>query len=279
MLVLPGSPAFTYVQDNLDVGSPGTTPGTSFTCGASSADGTAVEIMELIRDCHYLVVGFSASAASTADNSALLDIMSDPTGGTTYTTSVIQDLAGWPGVAFSGVASGNWWWYHFPLWIKSGTALAVRGRRNAAATLAYKCIMFAYCAPKRPEMWWCGQGVETLGADAANSRGTFVTPGNAAWGTYTTIGTSTRRYGAIQMGVNGSDATTNTAQYLFQLGAGSQRLGTGTQYIAASTSELSVRLGLWHPEFVDVPDGTAVQGRAYCSTTPEDYQMLAYGVY
>ncbi|MFA9271620.1 MAG: hypothetical protein ACEQSX_12850, partial [Baekduiaceae bacterium] len=66
---LTHSPAFTYVQDNLDGVNPDTTIGTAFTVGASNADGTAVEVMELLRDCHYLIARFTANAAYTADNS------------------------------------------------------------------------------------------------------------------------------------------------------------------------------------------------------------------
>lgn len=274
-LILPGGPGFTYCQDSLDGVTPSSTPGTSFTVGASSGEGTAVEIMELTRDCHYLVVGFTASAASTVDNSALLDVLGDPTGGTSYGSINIDNLSGWPGT------SGVYFWYHLPIWIKSGTALAVRGQRNAAATLAYRCIMYAYGEPTRPDQWWCGSGMETLGANTGTSRGTPITPGNSgAWGGFTTVGTSTRTYGAIQIGLNGTDSSANTAQYHLQLGVGGSRLpGTGTVHSSNTSAELSTRLGGWQPEFTNIPNGTTIQARGTCNTTAEDFNITAHGIY
>jgi hypothetical protein len=277
-LILP--PWYFANEVDNNTGTPNaSSPGTSVTPGTSNADGTAVSVLSgLSFDAHYLVVGLSGFLVSTAAFYCLLDVLADPAGGTSW-GSFIDDLVCGMTVAQAATV-GTELWYYFPVFIKSGTSLGVQARTSHSAAGAGKVIMYAYGNPSRPEMWWCGQKVETLGVTAASSVGTNVTPGNSgAFGSWTTIGTSTQRYGAIQHAHNGTDSSSAALGYYWQIGAGSQQLpGSPTLYTCMGTGESGARSGhqLIH---CDIPASTTLQLRATCSGTAEVHNCAIYGVY
>jgi hypothetical protein len=274
-----------YFADQVDnlTGTPSSslpTP-TGFTANANNADGTAVSVLSALAfDAHYLIVGISGIVGSSVNSQCLLDILADPAGGTSW-ANLINDLT--CGFTLANSATqGMTTFYCFPLFIKSGTSLGVQARTRHTSNLTNgRVAMWAYGNPSRPEMWWCGSKVESLGINAATSQGTDVTAGNSgAWGSWTNIGTSSQRYGAIQLGLNGSDATAAGAGYYWQIGAGSNKLaGSPTFYNACSTSESNNKAGWNHPIFCDIPASTAIQARGMCSTTAEVFNLAAYGVY
>lgn len=281
-LILPPGPGFGYANSNL-TGTPVTnTPGTNFTFGASNADGTAVGLgVTAAEDLVYVVLGIGGCATTAEDNSALLDLMTDPAGGTSY-GSFIDNLACGFSSAPTGGTIGITCWYHFPIWVPAGSSFAVRARKNGAtAATGGRAVLFVYGAPKRQEMWWYGTKVEALGIDEANSKGAAHTPGNTGtFSSYATVGTSTRHYGALQFMVNGSDAGMTAVAYHWQLGIGSAQMpGTPTFYHMNATTEVMQRCGFNQPLFVNVPPSTAVQVRATASGTAEAHNVAVYGVY
>lgn len=141
--------------------------------------------------------------------------------------------------------------------------------------------MYAYGNPSRPEMWWCGRKVESLGINAAASEGTEVTPGNSgADGTWTTIGTSTQRYGAIQCGIQGPDGSSQALGYYWDVGISSTVFAPAPRiFRSVSTSERGPNVGQGQPIWCDVPASTTWQMRATCSGTAEIYNSAIYGVY
>lgn len=279
-LIIPGSPAFTWCVDT-NTGTPSATlPGVNFTYGASNADGTTVQLLSsTARDACYLVVGICGAATSGENNSALADILWDPAGGTAWTNFIDNLVSGFSAAVTATIGFAHW--YHFPIWVPAGTSLAIRARKaGATAATAGRAMMFLYGEPRRPDMWWCGQKVESLGINEASSAGTTITAGNTgAWGAWTTIGTSTRRYGAIQFGDNGSDSNALSAGYFWQLGLGSQQMpGTPTWYATTTNGESGSRSGngiIW----CDVASGSTLQMRGTCSTTAENHNVAVYGVY
>lgn len=279
-LIVPPGPVWSWEVDNLTGTPSSTAPGTNFTFGASNADGTAVQVLSAISmDALYMVVALGGCSTNAEDNSALVDILWDPAGGTSW-GSLIDDLV----AGFSpspSAASGLMCVYHFPLWIPSGASLAVQARKNGAtAATGGRCAIWLFGEPKRPDMWWAGQAVESLGISASTSKGTAHTPGNSgSYSSWATIGTSTRRYGALQFGTNGSDANMTGVGYYWQIGVGSAQLpGTPTYYHANTTNETCARTGAM-PLFVDLPASTALQTRATASGTAEAHNVAFYGVY
>ncbi len=281
-LILPGSCAFTFCVDNITASPTTFLTGTNFTTGASNADDATVTVLSaLAKDVCYLVVGIAGTTALAEDQNTLLDVLIDPAGGTAW-ASLIDDLVcGFCATPTLG-ALGMTAWYHFPIWIPSGASVGVRARHPSANTNTNsRVVVYAYGKPTRPDMWWCGQRVESLGINAGSSKGTNHTPGNSsAYSAYATIGTSTRRYGAIQFGVNGSDGVMLGVGYNWQLGIGSAQMpGTPTFYLSANTNEQIARTGFNQPIWCDTPVSTTFQCRATCSGTAEIYNVALYGVY
>lgn len=279
-LILPPW-GFANSINNLTGTPPATDAGTGFTAGANNADGTAVEVLSsLTFDCHYLIVGVSGITVSAANSQCLLDVLTDPAGGTSYGSFIDDLVCGFtePQAPTVGICC----WYHFPVYVPAGSSIAVQARtRHTSAITTGKVVIQAFGNPSRPEMWWCGQKVESLGINAATSQGTDVIPGNSgADGSWTTIGTSSHRYGAIQYGVNGSDASSAARGYYWEVGIGSTVFaGAPKMYRSQGSAEVASTVGNAQPIWCDVPASTAWQLRATCSGVAETFNAAIYGVY
>lgn len=257
-----------------------TTNGVNFSALANNVDSSVVAVVAaLAHDVHYIIIGVGGIGVSTGNGQALMDFMSDPAGGTSW-GSFIDDLP----VGFSGSISNETIfpiWYHFPVWVKAGTSFGVRARTAHTSDLtAGQIAVYAFGDPKRPDMWWCGQKVETIGATAASSTGTSITAGSTGtFGSWTTVGTTGGRYGAVQMGFCGTDATAASVGYHFQIGMGSQKLpGSPNHHLVVTTGE---RMGrAFHgPIWCDIPSGTTVQARGTATAgTIEAMFVTAHGV-
>jgi len=261
--------------------------GTSFTCNANSADGTAVRLIPasggLTHDAHLLVVRFHPDASNFGYNPiCLVDILTDPAGGTSW-GSIIDDLL----IAAAGPGDSPDQAYQrgfiFPIWIPSGSSIGVRGRAHHTSSQAVRCHIWAFGNPSRPELWWCGTKVETLGTTASPAAGTAVTPGySPSWGSWTSIGSvTTGTYGWIQLGHGGENTTTQSNQNMFcEIGAGSQKLpGTGRYWIGHNTSEQS-KVDHTFPSWCNIPEGTQMQARIMSGTaSPAAVNLALYGVY
>lgn len=282
-LILPGGPCFQYCVDNLSGVTPSSSqPGTAFTYGGANSDGAAVAVVSspLAYDCHYLVVGIGMAAQTSGENnSALMDVLIDRAGGTSWGSFIDNLLYGTGTVLAAG--SGMSQWFHFPVYIPAGATLGVRGRKNGATANAARVVMYLYGQPKRPEMWWCGANVESLGIVEASSKGTAFTPGNTgAWSTPTSIGTSTRRYGAIQFAASIDSAAATSMGYHFQMAtASAQWPGTPTQHRMYNTSEVGSSSGYSSPIFCDIPASTQLYLRGTATGTAQAHTGAIYGVY
>jgi hypothetical protein len=280
-LMVPHGPGFTFEVDNLTGTPSSATPGTNFTFGGSSADGTAVEILgALARDVCYVEVECGGCDTGGEDNSALADLLVDPAGGSAWANLAANLVAGAGTIPTQGTR-GFVHRYSFPIWISAGSTVGWRARKaGATASTNGYVVIRAYGEPRRPETWWCGTGIESLGITEASSKGTAHTPGNTGtYSAYAAVGTTTRRYGALQLGVNSSDATMLGVGYYWQMGAGGVQLaGTPTLYVSGSTAEIAYRV-LPGTVWVDVASGTELQVRATCSGTAEAWDVGYYGVF
>ena len=255
-------------------------PGHAVTFGANDADGSVVAAVTPSHDVHYLIVSVTGNFSSGVDAKSLLDVVSDPAGGTSWGSFIDDLVCG----GTNNTTSGYQTHYHFPIWIAAGTALGLRGRTHHTSNLTLpRIVVQCFGEPSRPDMWWCGQKVETLGVTASGSDGTNVTPGaSTAWGSWTTIGTSTYRYGAIQYGTNGVNTATATDKgYWLQVGVGSKQLpGSPTGYYGFTSGEAGLRVGNSMPIWCDIPGSTAIQMRAACGqASPDTLDLACYGVY
>jgi hypothetical protein len=228
----------------------------------------------LAHDCEYLWLGITGFGLASAAAAGLMDILFDPSGGTSW-TSLIDDLIisgssvlswtssanGHPGVSVA---------YHFPLWLPAGASIGARARQPAAGGVTTgKVFAVAAGGNKNPASWWCGQKVETVGTfDAANSLGQAVTPGvSQAFGSWADLGSpTTGRAGAVQWGVGGggsSDLGANT--YRYEFGAGDTMIGLPVVKVL-TPGEVGGSLPQM-PIFCDIPEGTQLRVRGKTSAT------------
>lgn len=187
-LILPNGPAFAHWSDNIALPTgDGLDYGASLVPGTSNADGSAVTLLPaLAHDCEYLVLGISGFALAGSNSSALMDILVDPAGGTSW-SEVISDLlcgysatADWDGT--TGGPTGVPLMYHFPIWLPAGASIGALARCNHGSAFANppRVVVYAAGGNKNPASWWCGQKVETVGTmDPSNSRGQNIGAGSS----------------------------------------------------------------------------------------------------
>lgn len=280
-MIVPGiGPCFQFEVDNLTGTPPASRPGASFTFSGNNVAGTPVSVLSaLAQDAQYLVVQSGGCPTISEDNSAIMELLFDPAGGTSW-TSVAKLIAGAsPTHTAGGIQLAHT--YHLPLYIKAGTSVGVRAQKNGASgSTGGNVIVWAFGQPKRPEMWWCGQGIEDLAINMSTSKGVSHTPGNTgAFSAFASVGTTTKRYGALQLGVNSAGNTMSAVAYYWQLGiGGSVAPGAPTQYVSGNASEIAGR-NISGPYFCDIPSGTAIQVRGTCSGTAQAWDVATYGVY
>jgi hypothetical protein len=258
-------------------GTPANTPPVSMTSGVSNADGAAVTLLSaLARDVHYLVLNIHGTFTSAIAQNCLLDLLVDPAGGTSWTELIDSLICGYlpgntPTVQF-----------HFPLFVKAGSSIGCRMRTShTAAPTNTNAQLWAYSEPSRPDAWWCGQKVESLGVVPASSEGTAITPGNTGtYSAYVAIGTSTRRYGALQLAVQPDNATVTAIAYYWRLGIGSVDIPGMPRFWSRNfTDERMYGFMPVGPLFCDIPGNTAIQLRATGSGTSIAHTAAVYGVY
>jgi hypothetical protein len=161
--------------------------------------------------------------------------------------------------------------------VPAGATLGARVRTAHTSTIAGRIGWWAYGGNRNPGTWWCGQSVETIGVDPANSIGTSHTPGNSGvYSSWTNFGSAaTHAAKAAQFAIQGVMGNTASAlAYHWEFGIGSTRIGP-TYFKALTTSENSI-VQPDQPIFANVPAGAQLMARATCSGTAEAQDIAAY---
>jgi len=126
-----------------------------------------------------------------------------------------------------------------------------------------------------------GVGVETVGAVTASSRGTAVTPGTTAEGTFTAIGTTVRSFKYVYAVALGNvDTTMTQGQLGLDLGI-STTLIPGLENFGA-ISDANERSNMVNALFrkTNIAAGTALTARLQSHTTDAEAKYVCiYGVY
>jgi hypothetical protein len=265
-------------QSTINYSGTPTTSGTSVAAGGTSHTLTtnAVELIaSLAHDVYWVTVQFTGSYTTAATRTdALLSVY---VGAASSEQVLIPNLlCGWAAAHGLGVPCKV---YHFPLYIPAGTRVSARSQAlvaSQAARVRIKCLG----GGRGPS--WAGRGVECLGADTAASTGTSVTPGGVSEGSFTDIGTSTRGYRYINVGVQGTLSDTNMSQNMgaYDIGVGGavyQNL-EGFLFTCSGSEVLGAAAG-GHGRWRTIPSGTALQLRGQVSGTAEPVDCCIYGVY
>lgn len=208
-LLVPFDSAFTWRTDNWGT-NPSATPGTSVTPGASNAEGAWTQIFSAVsNDVYGIWLQVTGGSTASAIKLHKLDIGVDPAGGSSYTAVVNNWICGnSPVLTVPGRQR-----IHLPLFIKSGSTIAVRVQGNSGTAGTVLVQAEIYGKPTRPEAVPRGCYSETIG-DGANTTGTSFTPGNAADGAWVSLGTTSRPLWWWQLGYQISNITI-TAEYTY----------------------------------------------------------------
>ena len=188
---------------------PSSTPGTSVTPGASNAEGSWTQVASsanMAYDSCLMYIAIGGGAFSGVAKNHLLDIGVDPAGGTSYTAVISNIVCGQSQEVKTGFDE-----FVFPLFIKSGSAVAVRVQGSHATAGTVRVVADFFGRPTNPEMVPCGSYSETIGS-ITNSNGQSITPANGAEGSWTSLGTTAKDLWHWQIGVQ-VDNSTITAQY------------------------------------------------------------------
>lgn len=281
-LIHPSPPSWAHCSHNLPPTPSGTIFGTQITAGASNAKGSVAALLgaALTHDVELIYIGLHSFRVSGSDGNALLDIMIDKAGGTSWEVLIPNLLAGWTnaGNLNNGVPPGRN--YYFPLWIPAGASLGARAQTSLGATLDGRVLIYALGGNKNPASWWAGQSVEAIGVNAGTSRGQDHTAGNSgSLSSWANLGSAlTRDCGAVQWAAQGEGDTTAdpTVTHQFNFGVGSVRIGPPLVTGMAFTESASCMPTL--PIFHALPAGTQLQVQGTCSGTAQAIDVAAYCV-
>lgn len=275
-----GDGDFTFSVSNIDTTRPaGSTWGTTTsTFGTAPTMGTYTQLLTATAaDTVGLYVNFSDVAVSATGEDTLIDIGVDPAGGTSYSVLIPTLLASCacPYSTAPGVS------YYFPVWIKAGSTIAVRGTRAGGGN-SCQVIIRLVGKPRDPSRIWCGSKVTAFGVDTTNARGTVITSGTTAEGTFTALATAISQDQHFwQMGIGCTDQTmTSGLIYFADLAYGSSTTVNATiiqdQIFNVPTANETM---VSHSRVAGcerwVPSGSNLYGRLQASTTPDSLVSLA----
>jgi hypothetical protein len=214
MLWTPNS-GTVYSVDNFGTTFTEAALGTQITAGGTNhtKNATPTSILSALTfNCYWLAIGFAAGFTSGASSRFLVDIFTDPAGGTTWGAApIINNLAA---NTPSYAAQGGTTWYQFPLFIKAGTSIGATCQADTASR-TIRVLMCACGGPSRPELMMVGQFVRTFGATTATTVGTAFTPGNTGtMGSYSSsLGTTADDLWWWQTGMLINDASQTAQAY------------------------------------------------------------------
>lgn len=282
MLASPGLSSYGFKYDNWPA-TPAATAGTSVVPGASNAEGAWTQIAaaaNITADCHWLFIHVHTGATSTAQKDHLLDIGIDPAGGTAYVAAISNIVCG----ESQTLSNGGTRPFIFPLFIRSGSSVAVRIQGNAATAGTVRVMAKFYGRPTLPEIMPIGQFAETIGA-ITNSGGQSFTPGNAADGAWQSLGVTAKDLWWWQLGYQISAATITGEMTYIELAYGdaTNKISIMRHFHLGSTGETCLDVAYGNLSFVDcycpVPAGSTIYIRGRCDTAPDTgYNAVAIGI-
>lgn len=252
------------IQHNL--GSVATTsPGTSVTTGASSnTKGTPVEIFSATNfDAYGVLIQVSGLGENTFASDAAIDVLA----GAATEEIIISDIlcGGAAGGGATNSAIPREW--YFPLYIPSGTRIAVQAasRRTAFAMRVGIHLFGGNGIPPHP----VGGKVTTYGMGTVPN-GTAIIPGaSGAEGAFTQITASTTsdHFALIPSFQITNDTSQSMRSYQVDLGVGvaTEEEAFGGWWFFSSSAETLAGPSPAQPVFKHVPTGTRLALRASCN--------------
>lgn len=264
---------------------PSTTHGTAITPG-NNAFGTVVQVVagaSVTQAIYEVQVMFHDGFTSANARDMLCKIVTDPAGGTNWSTLVPNLLTSCAGT-FNGAFPIT---YRIPVVIPAGSSIGVAASVNNATVGTVYCTIQCYGSPARSLVSGVDYGthVEAIGITSASSSGTAVTPGGAAEGTWTLLGTTTQSAFCFFAGVGINNATMNSLIYHCDLavsadGGTTKDIVVEDLYVATSSAETMGYAMIPSARSLRIyPAGVRLYGRAQCNGAPDTgFSMAGYAV-
>lgn len=261
---------------------PSANPGTSIVPGASNVEGSWTSVAtgsNIAEDIFGVWLQVQGGNTSGQQKDHLLDLGVDPTGGTSYTAIVSNVICGYSDASVRGCAN-----HYFPIYIKAGSQVAVRiqGSNATAGTVIVWATFWG--KPTRPERVPVGFVSETIGT-ITGSAGVSFTPGNAADGTWVSLGSTTRTLWWWQLCAQLSNGTIATERTYVDLAVGDGStfdiIVNDYQLSSTGTSEVLSRpsIGPCIRGYRELPAGATLYVRGRCNTAPTSgYNAVAIGI-
>lgn len=189
--------------------------GTTITAHASAhTKGSVTQVLSaLADDCYFLSVMFTRTNTTVAATGFLADIVYDPAGGTSWQTIIPNLLVHQPALSRGG------YHYAFPIYMPAGSTVGCQ-IQGSTGGVTIQCAVRAYGKPSRPDLVNVGSKVQALGVNTGTTRGTSITPGTNAMGSYTaTLGTLNFDAWWWQCGWTTTDTSIGSAGYLLDIAA------------------------------------------------------------
>lgn len=281
-LLLPKLSPVRVLYDNWGA-NPSSTPGGSVAPGTSNAEGSWIQLASAANIsadvCGVFLTLYGGASTGVAKNQ-LLDIGVDPAGGTSYTPIISNLVCGYSTTSITNTGLPRHWF--FPIRIRAGSTVAVRiqGSHTTAGSVIVGVRFYAGGGSLLP----VGTFSETIGT-ITNSQGVSFTPGNAADGTWTSLGTTTNPLWWWQIGWQISNSTMTAEQTYIELAVGDgsnydviQRVfhqGTTGEIVGQVYIPNLLTFESYHP----VPAGSTMYIRGRCVNAPDSgYNAVAVGV-
>jgi hypothetical protein len=273
LLYNPGGSFHSFTFDNWGA-NPSATPGTSVTPGASNVEGSWTQVASsanIAQDVYAMFLRISDGASSAQIKDHLLDVGVDPAGGTSY-SPIISNIVCGASAAITATGGGHR--FFFPYVIRAGSSVAVRIQGSNATVGTVRVGVKFWGQQARPWNTPDGQYSETLGT-ITNSQGVAFTPGNAADGTWVSLGTTARFLWWWQIAYQVSN-TTITAEYTYidiAFGTSTNKHIIARKMHGGTTGETCGEpMGaglLWVDGYCPVPAGTEIWIRGRCNNAPD----------
>ena len=242
---------------------------------STTAKGSWAQVIaSLTYDTYGLLICLNSNSNSTASRNTVVDI---GIGGSGSEIVLIPDLICGSATTYSSPGGGVW--YYFPIAIPAGTRVVARA--HSTVTTALRVFVQAFQEPANPSLIKKASLVEAIGIVSGNL-GTAVTAGTVTEGSWTLLGTTTERLWWWQVGAQVSVADTGHAAGITHIDLA---VGDGTTfdiimqdaYVHTTTSEQismpPLTIGCEFP----VPAGSDIYVRMQCNTTPDSFNLCAYG--
>lgn len=276
---------FNWQVNNFSDTFPGNAAGTTLTAdGSSHTKGSDTAVLTgIAHDAYAMAITVNVGNTDTVIRRQMIDLLIDPAAGvgnagSSWSTLINNLYCNSPSLN----ANGFGFRFHFPLYIKAGTAIGARVQDVVGgATCRFSIQLFG--KPTRPDLLHVGNVVETLGATTASTSGVAVTPGNASWGSYSaSLGQLTRPAWFWQLGLGSSDTTMGATAYWWDIAEDATSKYTCASMITYSTSgsETAVKteFGQYYPVHAAAA-GQDVYVRGYSNGVPDtNFTAVVYAV-